>query len=221
MYALFDLDGTLHNKQKSLELFAKDMYQRFLYELDILESDFCNSFIRENSIIQAKDVVFECLGGEFSITPLLQNSLLDYFNNNFHKFAVPFEGALEALSFLRSISVPIACVTNGRDFFQRNKISSLGLTSYFDAVVTSGELSIKKPDQRIFAECLNRLGATPEESVFVGDSMEADMAPAKRMGMKTVWFTPEGKAYKGDMPAYVDRTLTGFYEFPLVWKSLW
>ncbi|MFK3936088.1 HAD family hydrolase [Alkalihalobacillus sp. NPDC078783] len=77
-------------------------------------------------------------------------------------------------------------ITNGRDIYQRNKIDSLGITSYMDVIVTSGELGIKKPDPAIFLYGLGKLKVGPEQAIFIGDDLTKDIVPSKSLGMRTI-----------------------------------
>lgn len=60
------------------------------------------------------------------------------------------------------------------------------IAKYFDAIVVSGILGWRKPSARIFRETLQALDVKAEETVFVGDSLIADIKGAKKLGMKTV-----------------------------------
>lgn len=216
MFALFDLDDTLHDKTASLKNCAEFMHLKFAQDLPIDKINFIECFVRENSIIQPKTQVFSNLASRFSIHQQLETDMLQYFDENFHTYSRCLDNVVESLEFLISQSVTLACVTNGRDFFQRNKIHALGLTEYFSVIVTSGELGVKKPDPLIFTTALNKLGAHANQSVFIGDSLEADMQPAKKLGMKTVWVTDNTK----DNPDYVDAKLSSYSQFIEVWKQL-
>ena len=64
-------------------------------------------------------------------------------------------------------------------------LRKLDLTSYFDSVVISGEIGIKKPDPRIFDAALERTRMKPEEVIYVGDT-EDDITAAQAAGMVPV-----------------------------------
>ena len=106
------------------------------------------------------------------------------------------EGAESLLRCLQSRKHPMAVVTNGSKS-QRDKIEALDASRYFEAVLISGEAGIAKPDPRIFRQALSRLNAAPGRSVFVGDSMEHDIAGARYAGMMTVYIR-KGKAEDTD-----------------------
>jgi len=62
-----------------------------------------------------------------------------------------------------------------------------GLAESLDVILDSTEVGIGKPDPRIFRMALQKLNLSPEQAIFVGDSYERDMMPARALGMKTVW----------------------------------
>lgn len=62
-----------------------------------------------------------------------------------------------------------------------------GLASFLDVILDSTLLGCSKPDPEIFRIALARLALSPERVIFVGDSYERDVIPAKNLGMKTIW----------------------------------
>lgn len=57
----------------------------------------------------------------------------------------------------------------------------------FDAVVTSESVGSYKPRPRIFEVALGSLRAQPADVLHVGDSLQADVEGAGRLGLRTVW----------------------------------
>lgn len=87
-------------------------------------------------------------------------------------------------------------------------LREFGLDSYFQDVVESAVVGLRKPDFRIFSMGVERLGLKPEEVCVVGDSFYKDIEPAVKAGCHTVWFTGEGwtdKTYDETLP---DRVIT-------------
>ncbi|MDE7310494.1 MAG: HAD family hydrolase [Eubacterium sp.] len=65
------------------------------------------------------------------------------------------------------------------------------LFPYLDAVFLSWEQGVAKPDKEIFVRCMNKLGVTPEECLYVGDGGSGELEAAKEIGMKAaqaVWY---------------------------------
>ena len=87
----------------------------------------------------------------------------------------------------------LGLLTNGAADLQREKIRESRLGPYFDAVVISGEVGVRKPEPQIFALALDRLGVTAETAVMVGNSLGSDVAGAQRAGLKGIWLNRSGK----------------------------
>ncbi len=62
-------------------------------------------------------------------------------------------------------------------------LDDLALRPFFDAVVVSGDVGVKKPDPAIFAPALAQTGLVADEVIFVGDSPEDDVAGAQAAGL--------------------------------------
>jgi putative hydrolase of the HAD superfamily len=60
-----------------------------------------------------------------------------------------------------------------------------GLAGFFETIVVSGEVGIKKPDPGIFRIALKRTGLQAEEVVYVGDTQE-DVDGAKAAGIRPI-----------------------------------
>jgi putative hydrolase of the HAD superfamily len=93
----------------------------------------------------------------------------------------PAAGAVEALAALRSNGLKLAVVSNW-DCSLPQRLDALGLLRHFDAVVTSAEAGVPKPDPRAFLLALERLGVRANRALHVGDE-EADDRGAHADGM--------------------------------------
>ena len=62
-----------------------------------------------------------------------------------------------------------------------------GLAELFDVVIVSGAVNKRKPSPQIFKKALDALGIEADKAVFVGDTVDADIAGAKSAGMKAVY----------------------------------
>lgn len=65
-------------------------------------------------------------------------------------------------------------------------LAMTGLLSYFPVRIYSGDFGYRKPHRRIYEHALELIGASAEETVFVGDRLDTDMIGARRAGMTTV-----------------------------------
>ena len=80
------------------------------------------------------------------------------------------------------------------------------LYRYFDEVVLSYEVHMKKPECSIYDEVARRLGIEPKDCIFVGDGGSNELQGAKNAGMKAIqakWYTnrlPQKRETIGDFP---------------------
>lgn len=91
-------------------------------------------------------------------------------------------GIVEELSKER----PTVLVTN----FYGNMpvvLKEFSLDKYFDTIVESSVVGIRKPDPRLFALGVEALGLPAEDIVVIGDSYRKDIFPARSLGCKAVW----------------------------------
>jgi putative hydrolase of the HAD superfamily len=68
-------------------------------------------------------------------------------------------------------------------------LARVGLERFFDEILISGNLGIRKPHPGVFTELTRRFALAPAEIVFVGDDLQADIVGAQQAGMRTVWMT--------------------------------
>jgi putative hydrolase of the HAD superfamily len=68
-------------------------------------------------------------------------------------------------------------------------LARVGIGRFFDEILISGQLGVRKPHPAVFAELTRRLMLTPGDIVFVGDELQADIVGAQAAGMRTVWMT--------------------------------
>ena len=71
-------------------------------------------------------------------------------------------------------------------------LNDFGLLRYFEDIVESSVVGVRKPDPRIYALGVEAMGYRPEEIVVVGDSFSKDMVPARQVGCQTVWLRGQG-----------------------------
>ena len=74
----------------------------------------------------------------------------------------------------------------------RDKLERVGLAGYFEAILDSHEEGVEKPDPAIFRRGMERTGATPEASLYVGDMYHIDVVGAREAGMDAVLLDPAG-----------------------------
>lgn len=76
-------------------------------------------------------------------------------------------------------------------------------------VIASADEGVEKPNLEIFKIALERANCLPENAVMVGDRIDNDILPAKKLGIKTVWVKQGFAKYQpeSDVPDYTIQTL--------------
>jgi HAD superfamily hydrolase (TIGR01549 family) len=103
-----------------------------------------------------------------------------YFSSNFFLCS---EDVLKELSK----KYKVALLSNTMSDKPLEMLRDANLIQYFDLVVCSRDLGIRKPNPEIFKYVLEKLGVSAEESVHVGDSVKADMEGASGVGITGIW----------------------------------
>jgi HAD superfamily hydrolase (TIGR01662 family) len=98
--------------------------------------------------------------------------------------------AIPTLEKLRSQGYRLGMISNTSDDINVQQIVDRDqLRSYFEVIITSAGCGIRKPDERIFQLALDHFGIPPGQAVMVGDTLEADILGANRLGMYSIWIT--------------------------------
>lgn len=67
-----------------------------------------------------------------------------------------------------------------------------GLAEYFDAVIESAVVGVRKPDPEIYRLGVKATGCEAKEVTVIGDSYSKDIVPANAIGCRTIWLRGEG-----------------------------
>lgn len=126
-----------------------------------------------------------------------------------HEAAVEFmPGAQRVLDQLKG-QYRLGLVTNGGPDTQDQKIEALDIRDYFEVVVLAGVETAPKPDPEPFRYALDEMGVAPEQGIYVGNSVEHDVAGAHAAGLDAVWVR-NGRSGRADAheAEYVVDSLT-------------
>jgi putative hydrolase of the HAD superfamily len=95
------------------------------------------------------------------------------------------------LAACRENGVKVGLISNW-DVRLRALLDELGIPPQVDEVVISAECGVEKPAPAIFHAALKRLDVDSAETVHTGDSFDDDCEAARAVGMRAVWFNPQG-----------------------------
>jgi putative hydrolase of the HAD superfamily len=81
----------------------------------------------------------------------------------------------------------VGIISNGQVEQQRRKLKNTGIEARFECIVISEESGCSKPAAEIFLEACRRIGASPAETIYVGDRYDIDAEGARRAGLTGIW----------------------------------
>ena len=204
---LFDLDGTLYDRDLLVRALAENQYDEFRGDLCHIDSArYVERLIElDDHGYRPKYKVYESLAQEFVLRPALQQNLEDHFWSTYDSFCVLPEDVTSTLNTLSANGKTLGIITNGSSERQQAKIDALGIRSWFNAIVVSEEVGLRKPDPAIFHKALSMSRSAPEDAIFVGDNPTADIEGAIGAGLRAVWkAVPYWHLARNDVPR-IDR----------------
>ena len=110
---------------------------------------------------------------------------LDLYDKNVCERSCLYEGVREAMDFLKTQDVKIGCVTNKNAQFTLPILEKLGVKDDFEIIICGDTLDKKKPDPLPLLHAAEKMGATPEQSLMLGDSM-SDVKAARAAGFDII-----------------------------------
>ncbi len=124
-----------------------------------------------------------------------------------------FPGVKETLFFFKKINIPIAVVTDLTSHIQLRKLTYFGLEDTFDAVVTSEEVGIDKPNKKNFLLTLKKLNLSNNAYFWmIGDNPHSDIFGAKQFNSST-FQKIHNKVRIGEESCTPDFIIKDYYSF--------
>ncbi len=124
-----------------------------------------------------------------------------YVNAVFERLPGPLPGALETIQGLVRNGVSLAIISNTiHGQIERALLKHYRLCDAFRVLLFSSEVRYRKPRPEIFRMALYHLGVPPDRALHVGDTPDADVTGALRMGMRSVHYNPMGAPYPPGLP---------------------
>src|SRR5262252_6114058 len=186
---LFDLDCTLVDRVSSIRQYALRFAEDFRPRLvSPLQEDLAKVLLAADGWGYRPDTRFHDMAANLRWTaPPAPDDIAAHWNRHFPSLAVAMDGAVEVLATLQRLGMVLGLITNGGVRAQVQKLDILGLRAYFQTVVISEAVGVKKPDAAIFQHALDVLGLRADQVWFVGDHPANDILGALRAGLRTVW----------------------------------
>lgn len=131
------------------------------------------------------------------------------FLSGLENYAIPIDGALETVKYLAG-RYELYTASNAPKAQQIKRLTVSGIMPYIKKILNFEEQGINKPQKRFFEECLKAMRPIKKEEIaIIGDSLSADMAGGKSVGIKTVWFNRKGES---DVAGLCDVTVKSLSE---------
>jgi len=96
--------------------------------------------------------------------------------------------AIEVLTKLTDAGLNLGLISNAADEANVQRlINKANIRAFFDPVLISAGVGIRKPDRRVFDMVLEDWMMPSHEAVMIGDSLKADILGAQHAGMHQIW----------------------------------
>jgi putative hydrolase of the HAD superfamily len=97
------------------------------------------------------------------------------------------------LEALASGGLRLGIISNWDKLNLPQTCQQLSIAQYFTVILSSAQANADKPDPAIFRQALEAAGAQPDQSLHVGDSIEADVRGAANCGIKGILLARRGE----------------------------
>lgn len=198
---LFDLDHTLLDHDFCTLQASKALYEKYAAEIAMPLADFLVLWRAETDknyrLFLANELTFKDqqrvrIKATFSKATWLEDvKMIDkafaYYRKVTQQNWRLFDDALPCLQELERVGYQMGIITNGNRPVQKKKIKALKIRRYFSKIITSSDISISKPDPKIFHHACEMMNLPPKVCYFVGDGLETDAIGAEMAGMKGIW----------------------------------
>ena len=203
----FDLDHTLWDFDKNSELTFENIFNKNhptietkifiekyvpinqacwkLYQYDKIT----HAELRYNRLKHSFDAIDYFISDE-QIESIAQE-YIDLLPENNHLF----DGTFEVLDYLQQ-KYKLHIITNGFAEVQFKKITNSKIGSYFQTITNSEMAGVKKPNPIIFEYALDLAKAKKENSIMIGDCLEADVQGALDAGLDAIFLTKVGFKFR-------------------------
>lgn len=184
---LFDFDGTLLDTNELI-------IQTFMA---VLGEHFPGRYEREDIlhfIGPSLEQTFESIDAERAVELIAQYRAT---NKQMHdELVTEYDGVAETLRLLKARGVKMAIVSTKRSANIRHGLKLMGIEEVFEHVISLDEVKNPKPDPEPILLALEKLGASKEEALMIGDNYH-DIEGGKNAGVRTagvVW-SIKGEAF--------------------------
>jgi putative hydrolase of the HAD superfamily len=201
-HLFFDLDHTLWDFDTNSKEALKDIYQhhqleqrgidqfnhffeRYSFHNHLLWERYAKGQIKQDEL-RWKRMYLAMLDFKLADESLARNMGMDFLDILPNKNKL-FPYTHEILTYLKEKGYILHLITNGFEQVQQHKLNKSNIGQYFNELITSEVSNSLKPNKEIFDYALNKTGANVQNSMMIGDNLEADIQGGINAGMDTVF----------------------------------
>lgn len=195
----FDLDGVLFDRDRAeietLKYFNQTLWRESEFDsvyhywktinLELWKKCSEGYIAADDVLVIRWEKMLEKLGGINTISShMIAKVYIKRYSDSQYKIELD-----NVLDMLKQKKYRMAVITNGVKTVQNIKIGRANLNSYFDYIVTDQDSGFRKPNLGMFEYVLNLHKINACEAIYIGDSYEDDIVPAKKLGMIPILFS--------------------------------
>jgi len=163
---------------------------------------------------EARSARFERTLAELGIDGLDSANLFQEYRDYYLEKPSVVAGAREIVAWCAE-RWPVFVFTNGAIDTQRPKMELCGLDGMVRELITSETAGAMKPSKVFYDYALQRVGLSPNQILFVGDSWKTDIAGGKSAGLCVAWFNPLSAPTPNETTCRADLEIRGFSDLKL------
>lgn len=229
---IFDYGGTIDSNGKHWAEVLWESYQN--QKVPVTKEQFREAYVYGerylaiHPIIKPEDNFHALLKKktQIQLNYLIRNGFLEENDKTNQYYLAISEQCYTFVKDLISKEIPILAALKNRypmilvsNFYGnvRSVLEDFNLLSYFDDIIESAVVGVRKPDPAIFGLGVKKLELPGDSIVVIGDSYKKDIVPASKNGCRTIWLKGLGWGDE-DENATADLIITDFMELKSVFR---
>ena len=221
---LFDLDNTLFDHTRASREALIEAAREFEPMVAVEAERLCDEFTRHNDACWVLAVRGEMTREELTlarfartlaalrVSGVVPDRLSEAYLARYRHRPAEVPDARDTVLRLRE-AFGVGVVTNGFPDLVEDKLAAIGLAGALHPIVVADRLEVMKPRPDAFLAALEELRLDPPEALYVGDSLDVDVAGARAAGLPTCWFDRLALGSPAEAPR-PDLTIRSLAELP-------
>ncbi len=178
---IFDLDGTLLNTLDDLAASCNHALRQFGYDGHDVQSyryfvgNGVDKLIQRAISVDASPEQRQAVKRVFS----------EHYAKHFMDLTKPYDGIESVLRVLKLGNIRTGVVTNKPHAFSIELVTGIFGSKFFDVIIGASDELPKKPNPDGVLRCIEQLGVSKQDCVYIGDS-DIDVMTAKNAGIRSI-----------------------------------